>query len=134
LIYFDTDVLINFIVIQSADKHVESQRKILDAIKEGSFCISFLSIQEMLFVLQKIGVEKETIGMNYNFFRDYANFQITKEVFDRAYDLASELGFQNINDCIHTALAEKYCQKLVTYNRDDFKKIQNLSTLEISIL
>jgi predicted nucleic acid-binding protein len=133
LIYFDTDVLINFIVIQDEKKHIESQDIVFEALKSDELCLSFLTLQEMLYVLQKLGVKKDVIHTNYLFFKEYANAVLTKEIFDRAYQIADQIGFQNINDCIHTALAERYCQKLITYNKDDFKKIQTLSNLKISI-
>ena len=54
--------------------------------------------------------------------------------FRRAVELARQIGFQNINDCLHTAIAEEYCGELYTYNRADFKRIKEHSRLKIPIL
>lgn len=51
-----------------------------------------------------------------------------------SYELADKLNyFQNINDCIHIKFAEKYCRKLVTFDKD-FKKFKEHTNLEIEIL
>jgi len=54
--------------------------------------------------------------------------------FRRAIELAREIGFQNINDCLHTAIAEEYCVELYTFNKADFKRIQKFTELRIFIL
>jgi predicted nucleic acid-binding protein len=55
--------------------------------------------------------------------------------FRRAVQLAQQLGFKNINDCLHTAIAEtQNCVELVTYNRKDFVRIEPLSSLKITVL
>lgn len=54
--------------------------------------------------------------------------------FERAIELAQKVGFQNINDCLHTAIAESYCTELYTFNSSDFKRIQDHTNLIIHIL
>ena len=54
--------------------------------------------------------------------------------FKRALELARKIGFQNINDCLHTAIAEEHCDELCTYNEADFKRIQTHTRLKITIL
>ena len=52
----------------------------------------------------------------------------------RAVNIAKKVGFRNINDCIHTAIAESHCSELITYNRRDFKRIRDFATVDIKIL
>jgi predicted nucleic acid-binding protein len=134
LIYFDTDVLINFAIIQEQTKHKHAKELILDAVNNSCLSLSFLSLQELIFVLGKLSAPQELIEKNYLEFKQYVNVHISLDIFDRAYQLSSIIGNKSINDCIHTALAEKYCTKLITYNKDDFKKLSHLSNLEIVIL
>ena len=53
--------------------------------------------------------------------------------FKRAVKLARKIGFQHINDCLHTAIAEEHCDELYTYNKADFKRIQQYTDLKITI-
>ena len=132
--YFDTDVLIHFVIYQDEEKHKEAQKHILEAVQHNRFALSFLALQEWLFVLEKLSVKKEVIEKNYAVFKQYAQLTVEHETFERAYALASHIGFRHINDCLHTAIAEKHCHELITCNKDDFKKIKKLSSLKISIL
>jgi|GEM_PF-3590350 len=34
------------------------------------------------------------------------------------------------NDCLHTAIAERHCDELYTFNKSEFKKIARLSKLK----
>lgn len=64
---------------------------------------------------------------------DLVNFNV--EMFARALHLAQQIGFKNINDCLHVALAEAHhCTELVTYNRKDFARLQPFTSLKINIL
>jgi predicted nucleic acid-binding protein len=56
-----------------------------------------------------------------------------KEV-KRGVSLAKYIGFKNINDCIHVAIAESYCSELVTYNKKDFVKLQKTAKIKVTIL
>ena len=47
MIYFDSDIVFNFIVIQDREKHEQSRQLVLDAIREETFVISTLVIQEV---------------------------------------------------------------------------------------
>ncbi len=91
-------------------------------------------MQEFLFVLEKLGIANNIICKNYDFFKRYAIFDIDDKIFESSYNMASNIGFRHINDCIHTVIAEKHCKNLITYNKNDFKKIQRLSNIVITIL
>lgn len=49
-------------------------------------------------------------------------------------DVVNTLGFKNINDCVHTAIAEQFADELRTYNKKDFSKIAPLTDLHISLI
>ncbi|GAB3321816.1 hypothetical protein GCM10027299_16830 [Larkinella ripae] len=56
------------------------------------------------------------------------------EQFLRGKELATKIGFQHLNDCLHTAIAETYCEELYTFNKADFKQLQKYTSLKITIL
>lgn len=132
--YFDTDVLVHYVVIQDETKHHKATELIDEAIKNDKFAISILVLQEFCFVLAKLQVEKEKILRNLTFFRQFTPLICTPQHFQRSCEIADKLSFKQINDCIHTSIAEEHCEALITYNKDDFKKIQRHTGLKINIL
>jgi predicted nucleic acid-binding protein len=64
--YFDTDVLVNAAINQDPQKFVQSNDLIEKITKENAFQISFLSIQELGFVLAKLKETKEAINISLN--------------------------------------------------------------------
>lgn len=134
MIYFDTDVLVHFVINQDEIKHDIAKKTIIEAVKNSEFTFSMLSLQEWLFVMAKLSVSAEIIERNYTIFKQFATLSIDMETFERGHDLASQIGFRHINDCLHTAMAEKYCSELITYNKDDFRKIEKISPLKVTIL
>jgi len=134
MIYFDTDILVHSLIIQDKSKHDVSVSQIAEAIFENKCYISTLAIQETGFVLAKLGFNRDFIRHNILNLLYFATHFFAVNTFVRASDLAYEIGFKNINDCIHTALAEEYCDELITYNKRDFQKIQKYTDLKITIL
>lgn len=134
MIYFDSDVLINSLVIQDEKKHEESTELIKNAIINEQFNISLLSLQEISFVLSKLNYSNEFIVNNCKFFLKNNPLILDLKIFQRVMILANNIGFSNINDCIHTAIAETYCDELITYNKKDFSKITKYSPINIRIL
>lgn len=65
MIYFDTDVLVNFVIRQDDQKHKEAQKTIFEAISKGEFCISLLTLQEFLYVLGRLGERLDVLDKNY---------------------------------------------------------------------
>jgi predicted nucleic acid-binding protein len=134
MIYFDTDVLVHFVINQDETKHSVAKKMVIEAVQNSQFTLSMLSLQEWLFVMAKLSVSTEIIERNYTVFKQFATLSIDMETFERGHDLASQIGFRHINDCLHTAIAEKHCTELITYNQNDFKKIEKLSSLKVTIL
>jgi predicted nucleic acid-binding protein len=132
--YFDTDVLVNAIIIQDEKKHEQSIDLITEAIESDRLFISLLVMQELAFVLSKLGCDKKFIKKNLDFFSDFAIINYDVDNFTRAIHIADEVSYSNINDCLHTAIAEKYCNELITYNKKDYKRISALAGVKIVIL
>lgn len=132
--YFDSDVLINSFVNQNPVKHVNSLNRIAASISDNSFAISWLTVQEVAFVLGKLKQEDSFIRSKLNYLMDSAPLEYRTPQFQRAIELAKLVGYTNFNDCLHTAIAEVHCSNFYTYNRSDFVNIQPHTTLNIHIL
>jgi predicted nucleic acid-binding protein len=134
MIYFDTDVLVNAAIEQNPTKYIQANQIIEQAILSSKFQISWLSIQELGFVLAKLKEPKEVINVSLNQLISSLPVNYNKATFIRAIELANEIGFSDFNDCLHIAIAEEHCTELYTYNSRDFGRIQPLTTLTIHIL
>jgi predicted nucleic acid-binding protein len=133
MIYFDTDIWIHSLVEQDLEKH-EQANDIIERYSTQDYIISTLNYQEILFVLGKLKVSEDEIKSIANdlFQLNAMNYSLTEV--KRASDIAEQIGFRQINDCIHTAIAEKHCTELITYNKKDFSKIAKLTSINIRIL
>lgn len=134
MVYIDTDVLINFYITQDEIKHREANSIIEEINSSGLAKISILSIQETLFVLEKLKLEKTKINTVFNELIALNPLTYDAAMLTRAVDLAQTIGFRHINDCIHTAIAETYCTEIITYNKKDFSKIEELTHIKVKIL
>ena len=134
MIYIDTDVLIHAYVVQDAHKHRQANEVIEQANANDIAVISTLTIQEMLFVLARLDVDNEEIEIAYNEVMQLEPLAYDIEILRRAFGIARHVGFRNINDCIHTAIAESHCTELITYNRRDFIRIKEFATVSVTIL
>jgi predicted nucleic acid-binding protein len=132
--YFDTDVLVNAAIEQNPTKYIQSNQIIEQTILSGKFQISWLSIQELGFVLAKLREPKEVIIESLNQLIASLPVNYNKLTFVRAIELANQIGFNDFNDCLHVAIAEEHCTELYTYNSRDFGRIQPITSLTIHIL
>lgn len=119
---------------QDPSKYVEANQLIEQATLNGTFLISWLSIQEFGFVLAKLKQPNSAIRHSIRKLINSLPVNYGSSSFERAIELADQIGFKHFNDCLHTALAEQNCTELYTYNHDDFKKIKPLTSLTIYIL
>ncbi len=134
MIYIDTDVLVNAYVVQDIAKNRQANQLIKQANDNDVAIISTLSVQELLFVLAKLDIQDEIIHSVYNEVMQLEPLAYDIETLRRAFDIANRIGFRNINDCIHTAIAEQHCTELITYNKTDFSKIKEITTVNLMIL
>lgn len=134
MIYFDTDVLINLLIPQDSIKHQFANELYQTAVDHQRFFISQLCILETAFTLRKLGEAPNDIEAMLDAFMAYEPVSSTVVEMKRGIALAKLIGFQNISDCLHVAIAETHCQELYTFNKSDFKRLQNYTKLKITIL
>lgn len=134
MIYIDTDVLVHAYVDQDTGKYQQANEVIKRAGSEGAAVVSTLSVQELVFVLAKLNTAVEDIDRVYNAVMQFEPLAYDGLVLRRAYELARFVGFRNISDCIHTAVAEQHCTELITYNKNDFRRVGEVTTIQVTIL
>ena len=134
MIYIDTDVLIHAYVVQDVHKHRQANEVIEQVNTDDIAVISTLTIQEMLFVLKRLDVDNEEIEIAYNEVMQLEPLAYDIGILQRAFGIARQVGFRNINDCIHAAIAEAHCRELITYNRRDFLQIKEFLKISVTIL
>lgn len=134
MIYLDTDFLIHYLVIQDKEIHRIVNKKIKPWLESEKVFISLLTMQETSFVLSKLNYDSFEIIEKINQIERFGMINYTKKEFERAKYLASKVGFNSINDCIHTVIAESHCKELYTFNKKDFEIIKNYTDLKINIL
>lgn len=134
MIYIDTDVLVHAYVDQDIEKYKQANEVIKRADSNGTAVVSTLSVQELVFVLAKLNTAVEDIDRVYNAVMQFEPLSYDGPVLRRAYSIAKIVGFRNINDCIHTAIAERHCTELITYNRRDFRRIGEVTKIRVTIL
>jgi predicted nucleic acid-binding protein len=134
MIYFDTDVLIHLLIPQDAAKHQTAKNIFGNAFASGELFMSCLALQEMGYVLNRLGQKREDIEATLLTFLGYRPVGYEAVEVRRAISLCKQVGFQNINDCLHMAIAEKHCKQICTFNKADFARMASFSDLKVSIL
>lgn len=132
--YIDTDVLIHSLINQDQQRHLSVNDLLEEMIKENTFLISFLNIQEIGFVLAKLNQPVPFISSKLNALISSLPVSYSSTEFARAITLAEHIGFKDFNDCLHLAIAEQHCTDLYTFNYKDFKRLQAYTTLKINFL
>jgi predicted nucleic acid-binding protein len=134
MLFFDANVIVYSIVNLDEEKLRISQQLVNNALEEDLILISPLILQEMIFTLGKLRVRPEIIEVNIDFWTNFSINCIENDIVVRAFDLCKKAkNFKIINDAIHLKFAEKYCTKLVTFDKD-FKKFTAFTGLEIEVL
>lgn len=131
--YLDTDFIVNYLIIQNRDSNRIAIKRFGALKDKNKAFISLLTLQEVSFVFAKLRMESFRLEENLVFLEKWAKVNYTLDHFLRAKQLASKIGFHNINDCLHVAIAESYCKELYTFNKNDFEKIRPLTSLHITI-
>jgi predicted nucleic acid-binding protein len=131
MIYLDTNVIINSIV--DNQKKSISEKIFIDLINSQKLLSSFLLVQEVCYVLSRHNISNSTIEKTAELLIDVSTKQNVETLYTRAIKLAKNVGFNNINDCIHTSIAEAFCTEFITFDKG-FKNIIPYTNLKISIL
>jgi len=132
--YFDTNIFLYSTLDQGLEKQKVSTDLIDNSVVNNELIISSLTMQEFVFGLAKNNLDKIIIKKFYDQFKSLIVSGYSQEIFDEAIELANNLNyFRNINDCIHIKFAEKYCEKIITFDKD-FERFRHYTKLEIEIL
>ncbi len=133
MLYFDTNILIYYCINQDEEKQRISKELIKTSLKNGSFVISSLVLTEFIFTLNKIkkfNEQKDKI----EFFKKLTKYSMKKSDVFNAYEKCDKINkCRNINDFIHLEIANKYCQRLITFDRD-YKNLGKFYNIKIEIL
>ncbi len=114
MICFDTDVLVNAAIEQDPTKYIQANQIIEQAILSSTFQISWLSIQEIGFVLAKLKEPKTVINTSLNQLIASLPVNYDKSIFVRAIELANKVGFSDFNDCRNVEpLASCHCRRIL---------------------
>lgn len=134
MIFFDTNILIYSLVKLDREKSAQSSKMILEAIDRDEFFVSSLVISEFIHIMNKLKQNKELIDNAVNTFIQYTDGLIDVDLIIQAYAICSKAkACINFQDSIHIAIAEKFCEKIITFNKD-FRKYKGYSNNEIQIL
>ena len=134
MVYLDTNVLIYATIEQDIKKKEKSLDTIEDLVNKNELLLSPLVMQEYIFTLSKLKVDKEIIEHDSSFYFNFVSENYTKEMLEDALQLCLlEKNCKNINDILHMKLATQYTTKLLTYD-SDFKKLQQYTDIKIEIL
>jgi len=134
MVYLDTNVLIYATIEQDIEKKEKSLDVIEYLVKHQELILSPLVIQEFIFTLSKLKVDREIIEYDTEFYFNFVSENYTKKMLEEALTLClEEKNCKNINDILHMKLATQYATKLLTYD-SDFKKLQKYTDIEIEIL
>ena len=99
MIYFDTDVLVNFYINQEQNKHNLAKQLIEQATNQGLFLISIHSLNELAFVLAKCRLNRDEIRANVQALYGANPVTATMNHFKRATELAYQISFHHSSDC-----------------------------------
>ncbi len=134
MVYLDTNVLIYATIEQDIEKKETSIDVIERLVKNDALILSPLVMQEYIFTLSKLKIDKEIIEHDTEFYFNFVSENYTKEMLEEALTIClKEKNCKNINDILHMKLATKYANKLLTYD-SDFKKLQKDTEIDIEIL
>ena len=135
MIYFDTDVLVHYFVGYTPIQHEQSKKVIEQAMTNGLFYVSQLSMQELAHTMGKFNQPAPLVEEAMSILKSISPINYDLPDFERAMQLAAMTGFSSINDCLHTAIAESQnCTEIITYNRKQFDIIKSLTDLKVTIL
>ncbi|HPT47041.1 MAG TPA: PIN domain-containing protein [Candidatus Rifleibacterium sp.] len=134
MVYLDTNVLVYAGIEQDIAKKDKALCLIRSLAEASELHLSVLVLQELVFTMAKLHMDADLIKSDFDYYSRYLSWEISLEDFIKAVQLGLELdNLRNINDLVHLKVAERYCSKLITFDRD-FKKMQGHTHIEIEIL
>jgi len=134
MVYLDTNVLIYAAIEQDKNKKETSIARIQTLAESNKLLLSPLVLQEYIYTLSRLGVDGDIITHDVNFYSEYLCENYDADMLMSATKKCTVNNTcKSINDVLHLEIAQKYAQKLVTFD-SDFKKLQKYTTFDIEIL
>lgn len=134
--YIDTDVPVNFFVVQKKAPHLHPiAREVMEQVtSRGLFFISVLSLNGLGFALAKCGEHRDAIAEYVSSLYTAEPAIVTLEHLKRATQIAYKVSFHHTSDCLHRAIAEQYRTELITFNGSDLNLIRHHTELKVAVL
>lgn len=134
MIYLDTNVIVYCYTSHGAHRQAASSKLISKLIRDDELLLSPLVIQELIFVLNKLALNRDDISKLVKYFSYYSQRVIGYDIVMEAFDLCFKTNrFKNINDAIHLKYAERYGVKFYTFD-NGFNYFTPHSSINIEIL
>ena len=134
MVYLDTNVLVYAGIEQDLARKDKALCLIRSLAEASELHLSALVLQELVFTMAKLRMDVGMIKSDFAYYSNFLSWEVSLEDFIKAVKLGLELdNLRNINDLVHLKVAERYCSKLITFDRD-FKKMQGHTHIEIEIL
>lgn len=135
MIYFDTNVYL-YAFLENIDDENQQKKSIEyleKALQAENLLTSEIILYEYAFVAKKLNENPTQIDQNLNFLTNF--IQPSHDIYTRVLDILSQKNFyKNSFDVFHLAFAEKNgCDSFVTFDKG-FKKLQDMTNMEIIIL
>ena len=135
MIYFDTNIYL-YAFLSKVDDETQQNRSInllYNALESKTLIISEINLYEYAFVAKKQKESKEDIKKYLDFMSKF--IKPSNDVYKRALDIMNQKDFYRHSfDVVHLAFSEYYnCNKLVTFDKG-FKKLQDITEVEIIVV
>lgn len=135
MIYCDTNIYLYAFLskVDDEEQQTESITLLHNAIESKTLIISEINLYEYAFVAKKQKESQEELQKYLDFMRKF--IQPSNDVYKRALDIMNQKDFYRHSfDVFHLAFAEHYhCDSLVTFDKG-FKKLQDITKVEIIVL
>jgi len=132
--YFDTNIYIYAFCnnIDNKNQKIISSKLIRESIKNNTIIVSEMILYEFAFVSKKLKENDIFIEQNLDFISQFVK-PTHPNINSRAIEILKKTKQYNISfDIFHLAFCEYDNCKLITFDKG-FKKLQNISTIEINI-
>ena len=134
MVYLDTNVLIYAALEQDRQKKEISIALIESLTDANALILSPLTLQEYIFTLGRLGISGEIIAHDVTFYQEHLGENYDAQMLVSALQqCVQSRTCKHINDLLHLQIANRYADKLVTFDRD-FGKLREYARVEVEVL
>ena len=135
MIYFDTNIYLYAFLTKVDDENQQNKsiNILQNALENDRLISSEINLYEYAFVTKKHNENKKDIKKYLDFLSKF--IKPSNNIYLRALEIMNKKDFYRHSfDVFHLAFSEYYnCEKLITFDKG-FKKLQDITTVEIMIL